>query len=148
MKVLSKILVQDYETLIRAAFAEDIAYLNMFSSNHAIGLDLATNDMMSAINEGDLFFRIENYAGAYVGFFTFPVLFSTMSFHIRKGPFRTAEYFTAFWQLVNETFNNNLFTSIGANNLTKIPGILTSTFTIKNNLEYHGKKFILLKQSI
>lgn len=146
--ILRKILTKNIEPVIRSAFAEDLDFLRTYNSNEAIGLDLATEDYLSTILPDDYFFRIENQYSAFVGFFTFGPDAEAISFFIRKPPFRTTPYLQAFWSLVNDTFNNNLFCSISAPNLTMLPNLLQQTFLIKNQLENRGKNFILLKTVI
>lgn len=157
---LRKVLTQNIKPLIRSAFAEDLDFLRGYNGNEAKGLDLATMDYLNAILPNDLFFRIENIKGAYIGFFTFTMpdatglhsdgslnigVPATMTFYIRKKPFRTDTYIQAFWALVDETFCNGLYTSVGSTNLTGLPGSLNSDFSIKNNNEYTAKNFVILK---
>lgn len=144
MVVLRNILISDYEPLIRAAYAEDLIYLERFNGS----LDAATNDILTDILPGDVFFKIENQYGAYIGFLTFTPNGNGISFHIRKGPFRDVTYLNAFWNLVTVIFNNNLLTSVGPANLSELPDYLESKFTIKNQLQFHGKNFLLLEQPI
>lgn len=145
---LRKTLTQNFEPIIRSVFAEDNDFLLTYNSNIPTGLNLAAEDYMGAIKPGDLFFKIENQYSALVGFFTFGLPMNTMSFYIRKMPYRSAGYIEAFWQLVNETFNNQFFTSLGSGNLTSIPEILVNTFEIINAGEYHAKNFVLLKRDL
>lgn len=144
---LRKILTSNIENLVRSAFSEDLDLLRTFNGNVSVALDIAAADLLSSIQPGDMFFTIENQHAAYVGFFTFGSAQATMSFHLRNS-FRTSDYIQAFWNLVNETLNNKFYTSIGSTNLISLPGILISTFTIKNQSEYHGKNFVLLKEII
>lgn len=142
--MLRKFLTQDIEPIIRSAFAEDDDLLRTYNPAINKGLDLATNDFLSVMFPTDVFFRLENQYGAFAGFVTMSKTPEEMSFHLRNS-FRTPEYTAAFWNLINETLNNNFFTSTGSSNLTSIPEILKTTFKIKNQQEYHAKNFILLK---
>lgn len=148
MIILRKILIQDYDSLIRSAFAEDLDLLTLYAGNPASALDVAFKDFKEAIDTpNSVFFSIENQYAVFAGFFALNMPATMMNFHLRK-TFRTDTYKTAFWNLVNETLNNELYTSIGSSNLTSLLGILSNTFVVKNQLEYHGKNFVLLKDII
>lgn len=142
--ILRKVLTKDHERLIRSAFAEDIPLLTLYNGIIGKGLDEAGRDFLNVIKPDSVFFRIENQYGAFAGFFTLRPGDNQMSFHLRNS-FRTDEYKIAFWALVNETLNNDLYMSIDGTNLTALPGILKNIFHVKNQLEYHGKNYLLLK---
>lgn len=148
MKIIRKVLTNNIEPMIRAAIAEDIDFLKTYDGNLSTAFDLATKDFLSVIQPGDFFFKLENIHGAYIGFLTFSVPVLSITFYIRRLPFRSAEYLQAFWKLIDVTLNNNLFFSIGPENLNNLPDLLVNNFTVKNNGEYYGKNYIILKQIV
>lgn len=149
MPTLRKILVKDIEPLIRSCYAEDQPLLVQFHQGAGNGLDACVADTIAAMDGGTLFFRIENEAGAFVGFFGFvesPDVQFLQGFHLRNS-FRTTEYKQAFWALMDETFNNEFYTSISANNIRALGFLLKNNFTIVNELQAHGRNFLILKNS-
>jgi hypothetical protein len=135
------------EPIIRSCYAEDLPLLAQFHQGAGNGLDACVADTLAAMDSGTSFFRLENESGAMVGFFGFVASENVQvlqGFHLRNS-YRTTDYKTVFWALMNETFNNGFYTSISANNIRALGFLLKNNFTIVNNLEVHGRAFILLK---
>lgn len=151
MVKLRKIRVNDFEPVVRAIYAEETpAFLNQYHQSAGNGLDACVATTVLHIGNAR-FFRIENEYGSLVGFFTSQRINDTdimPGFHVRNGPFRTAEYLEAFWALVTETFNNDFYTSVGAANFPALSHLVRNDFTVVNNLEYDGKDFVILRKSI
>lgn len=148
MPTLRKILAKDMEPLIRSCYAEDGPLLAQFHQGAGNGLDACVADTLQAIGPDTSFFRLENEVGAFVGFFGFLESGNVQvlqGFHLRNS-FRTIEYKQAFWALMDETFNNEFYTSISANNIRARGFLLKNNFTIVNNLETHGRNFLILKK--
>ena len=148
MPQLRKVLSKDRETLVRSAYAEDLDLLNKYHQSAGQGLDVCVADTLDAIQPTTRFFKIENEFGAYVGFFGFALPIEDQwvleGFHLRN-QFRTPEYKKAFWDLISDTFNNEFYTSTGANNTRAINHLLNNDFTIINTIDYRGKNFVILK---
>lgn len=150
MITLRKVRVDDIEPIVRAIYAEETeAFLNQYHQQGGNGLDACVFKTVENIGI-DRFFKIENEHCALVGFFTTGSengIDAMASFHVRQ-IFRSSEYLQAFWNLIQETFNNTFFTSVGAANMPALAHLLKNDFTIVNKQEYEGKNFLILKSPI
>lgn len=148
MKPLNKILSDDWESLIRATFAEDLALLATYDNNVAVGLDMAVmSTIAKLLNSNSDVYRIELSQGAMVGWFAVTQPNSLASWFIRPQA-RTPEIQAAFNTLVQITFQYGFFNSIGINNVD--PMVLAEQDITKITvpvLDYTGKNIVILKAS-
>jgi hypothetical protein len=147
MTVLHKVRVGDFAGVVRAVYAdEDFSFLDQYGTD-SNGLDLCVQKAIENIGNA-IFFKVENEFGALVGFFTVDLqnLDVIPNLHVRNyKAFRTDEYLAAFWALINETYNNSFFTSIGAANFPPGYSGLKNSFTINNNHQTDAVNFLILK---
>lgn len=148
MNPLNKILSDDWETLIRATFAEDLPLLATYNTNVAAGLDQAVATTLSKLlNSNADVYKIELSQGALVGWFGIAQPNALVSWFIRPQA-RTQEILTAFNTLVQMTFQYSFFNSIGVNNID--PLVLAEqdiSIISVPVLDYTGKNIVILKAS-
>lgn len=147
MITLRKIRVNHIEPIVRAIYAEETPeFLGQYHQQAGNGLDACVQTTVDNIGNS-LFFKVENDAGALVGFFTSDSLNGQdvmPSFHVRK-IFRSTEYLQSYWKLIRDTFNNSFFTSVGVANYPALQHLLKNDFEVVNQLQSDGKDFVILK---
>jgi|ERR1700761_107300 len=150
---LHKVLVpkEDHRRLLRAMYSEDAPLLSTFHQNAGQGLDACVDTTLSQISEGSKFYKVEMPDGTLLGYFVvaLPVEGTDVmeGFFIRV-QFRQQIYKDAFINLINSTFDNDFFTSTGANNYRAINFLLKYNFQLYNsNFEFNNKSLVILKAS-
>lgn len=143
---LRKVFSNDWQSVIRACYAEDSKLLATFNDNAALGLDAAVLDSVKTILNSDAsVYRVELPAGALMGWMAITRPKQLNGWYIRQ-QCRTPELLAAFNTLVQQTFSYSLFNSTGVNNID--PAVLAEQDHLNiaiPGLDYTGKNFVILE---
>lgn len=148
---LHKVLIpsEDRYRLLRAMYAEDLPLLQTYHQNAGQGLDACVQATLDQTSPDSKFYKVEMPDGTLMGYFVVAMPLEgadVMEGFFIRPTFRKQIYQDAFINLINETFNNDFFTSTGATNYRAIKFLLKYNYQIFNpNFELNGKNLVILK---